>query len=354
MLRNRYVSIDLGNKKIKIVVGKEQGNYVIVEKAFTIPTPFNSFNDGQILDKESLKSAIHGALEGKKIKAKKAICTTESTSIITREISLPYVKDEEMNTMVKYEVEQYLPIMLEDYVVEHKIIDRFEEEGIKKCRILVAAIPKLIVENFLRLVNEIKLKPYALDLNSNSISKLFGKKAKINNKSFNLDETFAIIDIGYRFISIDIISKGIPQFNRLINSGGKDIDINIANHFNLSLEESEKKKISDCNLGIANGFSNATAMLNDAIKSSVDGWITEIQRVFQYYQTRTTGNKIDYIYLHGGSSNLKGLENYMQDSIQVKIERINEIENIKLSKDIKKFDTENYLNAIGALIRLGR
>ena len=354
MVLNKYVSIDLGNKSIKIVEGKEKGNCLIIDRAFTIATPINSFNDGQILDKENLKSAIYGALEAFKIKSKKAVCTLESTSIITREISLPYAKDEEMDTMVKYEVEQYLPIMLDDYVVEYKIIDKFEEEDIKKCRVLVAAIPKLIVENFLKLLHEIKLKPLALDLNSNAISKIFNKKLKINDNIYNLNETIAVLDIGYRFISIDIISKGIPQFSRLINSGGKDIDINIANHFNLSLEESEKRKIADCNLEVSQGLTKSAIILNDAVKSSVDNWITEIQRVFQYYQTRTTGNKIDYIYLHGGSSNLKGLENYMKDAIQIKIQKINDINGVKFCKGTKNFDVENYLNTIGAIIRLGR
>lgn len=354
MFWNRFLVIDLGNKYIKFVEGKQQGNQVIVDKAVTVTTPLHSYNDGQILDKESLKSIIHGTLEASKIKTKKAICTIQSTSIITREIVLPNVKEGEMDSMVKYEVEQYLPIMLDDYVVEYKIVDSFNEEGINKCRILVAAIPKLIVENLLELLQEINIKPFAMDLHSNAISKIFSKKLRINNKDSNENKSIAILDIGHSFISMDIISNGIVQFSRLINSGGKDIDINIANHFNLSLEEAENKKISDCNLEKSIGLSSATEILNEAVKSSLESWIVEIKRVFQYYETRTTGNKIDKLYLHGGSSNLNGLEAYMKETLNMAVDKIEQIDKVKLTKPNDNFQIANYLNAIGAIIRIGR
>ncbi|WP_202710853.1 type IV pilus assembly protein PilM [Sporosalibacterium faouarense] len=354
MFWNKLLAIDLGNKNIKIVEGKQQGNQVIIEKATSVATPLHSYNDGQILDKESLKSIIHGTLEASNIKAKKTICSIESTSIITREITLPNVKEGEMDSMVKYEVEQYLPIMLDDYVVEYKVLNEFEEEGVSKSRILVAAIPKLIVENFLELFKEINLKPYVLDVNSNAISKVFFKKLKVNQDESNLEKTIGVIDIGHNFINVDIISKGIVQFSRLINSGGKDIDINIANHFNLSLEEAEKKKINDSNIEKNIGLAPSTEILNDAVKSSIDNWIAEINRVFQYYTTRSTGNKIDKLYLHGGSSSLKGIAPYMHSLLNMPVEQIKDIDKIKLSKTSENIKIANYLNAIGAIIRLGR
>lgn len=354
MFWDNIVSIDIGNKNIKIVEGKQQGNNIVVNKAITVRTPSQSYNDGQIIDKERLKSIIHGTLESCKIKTKKVICSIESTSIITRKIILPKVKEEEMESMVKYEVEQYLPIMLDDYVVEYKVLDTFRVEGVDKFRMLVATIPKIMVENFLELLKEINIKPVALDLNSNAISKIFNRELEINKEISNLEQTVAILDIGHKFINMDIISKGIIQFSRLVTSGGKDIDINIANHFNLSVEEAEEKKMNDCNIAGKEDTSAVKEMLNYAVTTSIENWVVEIKRVFQYYETRKLVNKIDRVYLHGGSSKLLGIESYMEKALEMPVKRINEIDKIKLSKSIDNFEIANYLNALGAIIRLGR
>jgi type IV pilus assembly protein PilM len=355
LFSSSVLSIDIGNKNTKIVVGKHQKNSVLVEKAMVIDTPLNSYRDGNILDINSLKTAISNVLESEKIKAKKTICTVQSTSIITREIVLPIAKkEEEMKTMVQFEIEQYLPIMFDDYVVEYKVLEEFIEDNIKKGRITVVALPKTIVEAYLKLLEELNLKPVALDMNSNAISKLYESKAKINLENSSYDKTVAVIDIGHNYLNLNIISNGIAQFSRIIPVGSNDIDINIANMFNLSIEEAQKRKIEDSTLDTLEANKNnliSSQILNDALKGSVDNWIQEINRIFQYYINRNRENKIEEIYLHGGGCKIKGLPEYFKERLNIPTFKIENISNIKLNKALKDIEIDKYLNCIGSIIR---
>ncbi|SHH46307.1 type IV pilus assembly protein PilM [Tepidibacter thalassicus] len=355
MFGSRVLSIDIGNKNTKIVVGRHQKNSVLVEKAMVIETPINSYRDGNILDIDSLKVVIREVLSREKIKTKKVICTVQSTSIITREIVLPVAKkEEEMKTMVQFEIEQYLPIIFDDYVVEYKILEEFTEEGIKKGRILVVALPKTIAEDYLKLINELKLTPLALDVSSNAISKLYESNVKINLENYSYDKTVSVIDIGHNYLNLDIISRGILQFSRIINIGSNDIDINIANTFNLSIEEAEKRKIEDAVLGNTELSENnliSSQILNDTLMSSIDGWIQEINRIFKYYLNRNRENKVEEIHLHGGGCEINGLLEYFEEKLNIPTLKIESMSNIKLNKTVRDIEINRYLNCIGSIIR---
>ncbi|MFT9494811.1 type IV pilus assembly protein PilM [Anaerosolibacter sp.] len=349
MLGNNIISLDIGTYSTKIIVGRQQNKGIQVEQAITIPTPPNAYDDGNILSMERLSEALLQALTSNKIKAKKTICTVGSTAIILREIALPAAKPEELDTMVRYEIENYLPIMLDEYVIEHKVLEDFTEEDVKKQRIMVAAMPKKFVEGYLELLKRLKLQPYALDMHTNAISKVFDREVKINDEYYRLDKTVAVIDLGHSFIHTHIISKGLLRFSRIISQGGKDIDSNIANAFNLSLKEASEKKnqLSESSQNHLN--SGTAALLSEMTESNINDWSEELQRIFQYYTSRATGNHIDAIYLCGGGAKLENVVNHLSANFQLPVYMIRNISNIHLYKS--KDSIHEYLNAIAALWR---
>ncbi len=345
------VCLDIGNQNIHIIQGKYSKNSLAVRDAVECPIPEGVFKDGRIEDFEALRQIIRRSLSSNKIKGKNAVITTQSTSVITRDILLPVVERKQLDNMVKYEIEQYLPIVASEYVVEYSVTGEVIEDGISKYRVQVAAMPKNMVENFASLLSECGLKTVALDLHSNAVAKLFSKTVSINGEVFDSNKTIAFVDLGHHSITIHILHNGRLAFSRIINLGSKEIDNEIALSFNLSLEDSEKKKIKEADLN-PNGFNEHLAdHCNDIIRSKVDIWLSEIQKMFQYYISRTTGNRIDGIYLLGGASGLKGLSKYMEQALNLKTQTIDNIDIVKLGKMIGEFNPRYYINAMGGLIR---
>ncbi len=350
-MSSNVIAIDIGAFNLKIVLGKQHGNNVVVEKTLMIRTPNHSYSDGKILDTDLLANELSRALNTQKIKGSKVYFTVESTSIIMRELNLPVVKQEEMHSMIMFEIEQYLPIVLSEYVIEYRIQNEYMDDGIKKCKISVAALPRSISEGFLQLAKALKLQPTVLDMNANSIAKLFDAKTQVNSMDLLQEETIALVDFGHNYIHFIIASKGHALFSRLIHSGGNDINTEIANTFNLDLQQSDEKKIKDCDLLSENSHYSMDQVMNDTVRSTVNNWISEIQRLLQYYTSRGNEYRVHRIYILGGSSFLKGLPEYMQDSFNIPIQRLENISSIKLGKNIGNFELNYYLNAIGAIIR---
>jgi type IV pilus assembly protein PilM len=360
MFNSKVISIDIGSKNTKIILGFQNKKNVIIEKAITAPTPVGCFIDGRILDIAKFKSEIFDALQKHNIKCKNIIITSKSTSIITRDIDTPVAKREDMDAIIKFQMEKYLPIMFDDYVMQYKVLKEFQIEGVKTARVAVVVYPKIMIEAYHNLVKELKGKAVALDISSNSINKLFIEHIKVNDENYSLKDTVAIIDLGYDYIDVNIITEGNVQFTRIITYGGSHIDIDISKELSISEVEAEKQKMACCNLEAVDLSDLHSSTVNDIAKSQVTNWIHEIERLFNYYKSKEQGNKVDKIYIYGGSSNLNGIQVFIRDGLNLPVIKIQSLSNVNYSKiKTTKVISSNvdeelskYLNAIGAIIRL--
>ncbi len=349
-MSGKIISMDIGDKNIKLIEGKKRGDALEVNKAVIAPVPEGTLEDGRIKDIFSLKEAIKDILVQNKIKASKVTLTIQSTSVITRELNLPLSKEEDMRNMVAFEIEQYLPILASEYVIEYTYIDKFIEDDVKKAKVRVAAMPNNIVNEYYNLLKDIGLKPVALDIHSNAVSKLFAKNRLLNREFSLMEKTFALIDLGYQSLNVHILSNGQLSFSRIISLGGLDIDKDISFNYSISLKDSEIKKIKE---GYLNQDTDVMSLksLSYIIKTNVDTWISEMQKIFRYYISRDTGNRIDTIYLFGGSSSIIGLDEYIEQVLNIKTERISKIEAVKLKKWAKDADIALFINTLGGMIR---
>ncbi len=345
LFSNKVISIDIGSYQIKVVVGKFQKDKLIISHAFLIPTPANVLLDGEITDSTKISSAISNGLKEKNIKAKKVIYTLQSTTVITREVDFPSIDEEDLEKMLHFEVQQFFPTSLDEYVIQYKVLKKLEEDN-GKTRLLVAALPKTIVHNYMELSKSLNLTPIALDIHSNSISKLFMKGVKLDDINHQ-DNTMAVVDLGYEGININIIKDGVLEFSRLLPVGGKDIDTAIANTFNFTLEDSEERK------KLLEMDSLYTDDILEISYSCIDGWVEEMERIFKYHTSRSPGNRINQIYLMGGHANLKGVANKIEESFNIPTRVINHLSNIQYHYSTigQGIDQKCFLNAMGAIIR---
>lgn len=348
----QVLAMDIGSYNTKLVVGSFNKGRVHINNVISTSTPFGAYEDGTIKNIDKLTASIEEMLLRENIRTKQAICTLESTSIITREITLPSVKASEMKGMLEFEIQQYLPFALDQYIIQYKILEESQDDEGKKNNMLVAALPKGIADGYLTLLDRLNLKPIALDIHSNTADKLFSGSCQINYGDSLENNTIALIDLGHRQSNVSILSKGHYKFNRLVSVGGRNIDQNIAGFLGISVEDAviRKMAIKDITEMQKDDFSSKTKILG-IMRSSIDLWLEEYERIFKYYMTRTTGNQIDHIYLYGGSSNIGGIEKYLEETFNIPTTKMEQISRIN-SEDIK-FDADfaSYINAIGAIIR---
>ena len=86
------IVFDIGTSSIKVLIGKFYRNKVVVRDCIIEKTPEGSVIDGAIINILALESVVKKIIEENDINIKDAICTTNSSSIINREIYIPKVR----------------------------------------------------------------------------------------------------------------------------------------------------------------------------------------------------------------------------------------------------------------------
>lgn len=352
------LALDIGQHTTKIVHGKVTKSSMNIQRAIEIPTPLGSVEKGRIIDYDLLKNHFKEFFRNEKFKVNYVLCSVENNEIITREITIPTANEDQISKMLEFEIQQYMPIEMNDYIVQSKIIETFEEDNVKKTRLLAAAMPKDIARSYYDLLQAVGLSGQFLDLQSNSIDKLFQSGFSINSDRDISQESVAVIDFGYSHINVVLFDKGQYKFNRLIAQGADDLDRSLMSFLDYTKREAEEMKVKLVDLSDTYNGEEADLNLQDEetmrvrniVKNVVDSWINEIERIFKFHTTRSAGNTIDKIYIYGGTSNMEGLETYLQESFGIPTKRIHQISNVAVQNSTSKSLTP-FVNALGSMIR---
>lgn len=342
--KKKIVAFDIGSFNIKIVVGMYYKNEVAIEKYIKLPTPKGAIIDGEIKKEDELALKISEVLKDNKIKVKDATCTTNSTLIINREITIPKVTDEEMDTVVRYEIQQYLPINLDDYILQVTILNEEEINGTKKLNVRVIAYPEKIAKGYHNLLLKLDLKPYALDVNYNAVNKFINFTGINSEFEYKSNDAIAFVDLGASSIDVNIYKNGQLDFTRIIKDCGNEIDEMLMERTGLKADEVQSFKEKNITLNESLELSNILA------KQIVDDWIEKIEKIIQFYKNKNIGDELNNIIIFGGSSKLNGLEEYMTKKLGIKT-KIKRISKIAFKSNDDGEPADDFINVIGSIIR---
>ena len=331
----KTLSIDFDTRSVKIVEASFKKDRLNIYDTFTIDLPEGTYEDGYIIDPGLLRDTLDSFLRLNEVKREDASVVLNSTDILTREIVLPNVTDEEVDGILKYQINDYIPIDVDEYVVQYLDQGVFMEEGNEKRKLFISAMPKEIVVSFLDLLADLDFKPKVLDFKSNAIRKLV---------DYNIDsigkETVAVVDIGYTNTSLSILKEGYIEVSRTLILGIREVldrgELNSSEEERmeelLSLEESDIVK---------EGLENS---LEDFLRSLFE----QLDMVFRYYNSAEVNNSIDLIFVQGDIVKLKKVEEMFEEYLSIETTSIDSLD--------EEMEEELYLygTAIGAILRGGR
>lgn len=284
--KKKVVAFDMGSAIIKIVEGTYYKNQLTIDKYIKMQTPKNAIIDGEIKKLDELVLRIGEVLKENNIKVKDGICTNNSTLIINREILIPKVEDEELDTVVRYEIQQYLPINLDDYILQVTILNEENVNGVDKLNVRVIAYPDKIAQGYYNLLIKLQLKPYVLDVNYNAVNKFINYTPLDNNYEYKENDSVALIDIGASFINVNIYKNEKLDFTRIIKAGGNDINSYLNEMEGMKFDESEEFKINKVNLLDKDDSKNIE------VKNIADEWIEKIEKIIQFYRNKNIENNL--------------------------------------------------------------
>lgn len=329
-----------------------------VYKSFTVPTLSGVFNSDDVIEPDTYYlEGLRSAMREHKIKAKQIVFSIASPKIATREVVIPYVKENRIGDVVKANAAEYFPLDLSQYGLAYSIQEVLgENESSKQYKLLVMAIPKAILDGYNNLAASLKMSVAAFDYMGNSLFQVVRKEcgegmqlvAKIDGQS-----TLVSVMNNQKVVLMRNVPRGVEEALQVVmNSTVWGVSKNIRQ----ALDIVEKNECIDLEMQEENieedieNFGSEESVVKGNVTDALVPLIRGIARVIDYYVSRNSEIPIENVLITGIGANFLGIDDLLSKEISYPVKIIKRIEGLNLEKYFKGGFLGGYLSCIGAVI----
>lgn len=298
--RNRpLIGLDISSSSVKMVELSDGGKGVHrIERYAIEPLPNDAMVDGNVANLEQVAEAVKRAWKRLGTSTKYAAMALPAAAVITKKITLAAgMREQEMETQVESEANQYIPFAMEEVNLDFQVIGP-APSGPEEVEVLIAASRKEKVEDRVACAEAAGLKVVAMDIESYASQAAFELVEK-NLPEEGKDRLIALVDIGANVMNITVLRNDQQLYSREQAFGGAQLTQEIMRVYGMSREEAETAKRNN---SLPENYEQ------ELLKPFMDNLSIEITRALQFFFTSTQFSRVDHIVLAGGSAVVPGLD----------------------------------------------
>ncbi len=395
-MAGKVLSIEIGYSFTKVCELDYQSKKPKIYNSFVLPTPDGILADGMITVDEGFVAAFKEKLAEKKIKTKDAVFTISSSKIATREVKIPYCKENRISDLVRANLQDYFPIDVSQYMVAHSILEvegvsnaaEDGEEGAKKkaaqptgYKLLLLAVPSQVINGYRLFASALGLNVKEIDYNGNSIYQAAKEECA--------EGTQMIVKIDERSSLLLVQKDGVIVLNRTIPYGIDDAVMALSEttawgelgtyEAALALARQKTCILSRFQMPAAASVSETAASSVEvtpamdgvnkkavdvtvdsdsadvrkdkvAVTSSLMALTGGISKVVDYYNANHSDSPIQKMYITGVGADFSGISELLSNEIGFKIRNLTNLSGVNIEKSFKEVSFGEYVACVGAAI----
>lgn len=306
------LGLDISSTAVKLVELSGTREKMRVDSYAAVGLPPNCVVEKQVAEPEAVGDAIRRAVKLAGTRNRRSVAAVGGASVITKVITMPAgLKDPEMEEQIRVEADQHIPYPLEDVGLDFEVLGPATEDGDTMVEVLLAACRSDDIESRMAAIELGGLECAIMDIDAFALENACHllRHQMVNE---GRDQTVAVIDIGATTTTMNVLSNGAIVYTRDQAFGGKQLTEDIMNHYGLSFEEAGKaKKLG----GLPDNYEA------EILKPFTHDTIQQINRALQFFFSSNSDiDRVDQILLAGGCANIPGLEQAVQDELDIPAE----------------------------------
>ena len=322
--QNLAIGLDIGSHSIKACELTPSGSGFRLVSLGSALLPPNAVEDGILQDPDAVAKAINTLIKNLKLQGKKVAISVSGYSVIVKKINLAVMSEDELESHIQSEAEQYIPFDIDDVYIDFQDLKTNTEDNDRTDVMLVAA-KKDVVDGYLNMLRSVGLKTVVVDVDAFAIENAF-------SATYGTEQNIALVDIGASKMNINIISGGSSVLARDVILGSRLLTEQIQSTFDISFEEAEALKLGQV------PPEDKKRKLDDLFVGTCTQWITEIKRALDFYASNYPEEPISKLVLSGGGSKVQGLCEFFKKETGIVAELFNPFVNTEINE--KKTDPE--------------
>ena len=340
------LGLDISSSSVKLVeLGRNKSGALVLERCAMEPLERGWVTDGNIEKFDEVAEAVRRLVKKSGTKAKNVAMALPPSAVITKKIILPGgLSDQELESQVETEANQYIPFPLDEVSLDFCVVGPSSSSN-GDLDVLIAASRREKVQDIQGLAEAAGLKPVIVDVESYA-SRLATSRLIENLPNQGVGAIVALFEVGAMTTSMQVIRDDEVLYDRDQAFGGAQLTQLIVRQYGFSLEEAESKKRSG---ELPDDYESSV------LRPFVESMVQEIGRALQFFFTSTPHNKVDYIMLAGGSAALPGLTAAVTNQTTFSCALVDPFEGMEMGDGVrlKKMTREapSYLTSCGLALR---
>lgn len=345
----KIISIEAGIQWTKVALVDYRKKNPPVHEAFAFRTPEHAVEDGYIRDKDSFAKALKAELARRQIYEKSVVFTLSSSKVVTREVIIPYVKDNKIKGIIDAQSRDYFPMDISGYTISYSKMEVLEEDGKKQLKLLLVAIPDNLLSNYVSFAELAGLKVETFDYIGNGCVQLLCD---------SFLEDAVVIQLEEQATVISIIENKKLAFQRVTPYGYGATISAVIEHPILGVEDEEKafdfllthnvlyNKPVMPEMANAQERELKQTQANEAYEDLAEALRYHLRianTALDYYQNQIKKEFVGNVYVVGDGSRFAGVQKLFAQELPLPLQKIDFSTVIDLrSKKEKEAKKENY------------
>jgi len=322
------IGLDISTGSIKVAEVNMSGKHEpVLNRIAIIMLPEGIVRDGEVEDQATLAAYLKELWKQNGIGRRKVILGVSNQKVIVRPMDLPYMPDDELESAVKYQVQEFIPIPIDDAIVDYEVVDEYmtgEEERMQT--VLLAAAHREMINGFMGAVAGAGLAPVAIELKAFAMARSLVKKEYqfLEEEGAEPPGSVCLINIGAGICNICVVKESTPRFVRMLMRGGDFFTKLLCDQLNLTPVEAEE---------IKRGRSS-DAEANSLLQREIQAFVGEIRRSLEYYISQTQERDLNKVVLSGSGSKMINLPLELNRGLRLPIEIGHPLQNVQLGSKL--------------------
>jgi type IV pilus assembly protein PilM len=301
---NTLLGIDISSTSVKLLELSRQGDRYRVEAYAVEPLPPSAVIEKNIAELEGVGQALSRVLTKARTSLKNVAVAVAGSAVITKTLEMEAgLGDDEMESQLKIEADQYIPYPLDEVAID------FEVQGVsarnpERVNVLLAACRKENVEVREAALSLAGLTARVVDVEAYALERSFGLLA--NQLMVSPERLVAVVDIGATMTTLSVLLGGRIIYTREQLFGGRQLTEEIQRRYSLTVDQAGLAKKQG---GLPDDY------VTEVLQPFREALVQQVSRSLQFFFASGQYHSVDHILLAGGTASVPGLDRLIEQQL---------------------------------------
>jgi type IV pilus assembly protein PilM len=337
--QNGYCVLDIGSSSVKMAEVQHTGSVPHLRALGIASLPPTVVQSNVIQDEGPVIEAIRKLVAETKCEATQVITAVPGPAVIVKKVILPAQAGSAVDSAVLAEAQHLIPDSLDNVNLDYQVIDWIEDGN--KMEVLVVAVKKEIINSYTDAIRAAELEPVLVDVDYFALENMF---------ELNYDAPdgapVALVNIGARYSSINILKQGRSTFTGDVPVGGAEYSDALVRQLGVSAADADAIKMGRS----AGKVDHAT--VEPVLASVTEFIVEEIQRALSFFWTAATDEPLGGIVLSGGTARTAGLSVQLGQRLGCAVEVADPFRRLHVDRTVSRDLVEKSAPALAVTVGL--